>query len=181
MNKIFTKPSLLLLLLVLFTKSFQAQTTFTDAVSYNDYIVDNQDKIGVELLKFMDLFADGASEERFKEVHLVVLLKIEEAIKATKAMPAYDGNLRLKDASVNLFSFYKSVVEKEYKELMDIYIAGVFNEETSKQMELLIASISQREEAFDKEFATAQEEFSKKHNFSLEENQLQKEFENDGE
>ena len=181
MKNFIARFGVFLLFFCLSTPGIQAQITFSDPISYNDYIVDNQDKIGVELLNFMALFTDGAAEARFIEVHKGVINTIDGAIKDTKAMPAYEGNLRLKDASVALFVFYKSVVEKEYKELMDIYIAGDFNEETSKKMDNLIGSITSREENYDKEFAEAQAEFAKKYKFSLEENDLQKEFENDGE
>lgn len=162
------KKKVLLLLLLAAAVSAQAQTTFKDAVEYNDYIVVKQQRIGTLLNEYISMAADS----------LPTLPKLEAKRKSTvdevkkltgdlKKMPAWKGNTAFRDASVTLFVFYQSTLDNEFKEIGEILLKTEITEADYKRIEELQKSISTREGPLDDVFLEAQKKFAADNNFTI--------------
>lgn len=154
--------------------SLKAQKTFTDAVEYNDYIVDHQNEIGRKIIQFNEVMADeNVSREALNPYYEQMLAVTQDAVNQVKAMPPYKGNTELRDSAVDLFSFYLGIFREEYVEMLDIVFAESPSEEDFTRMETIMTDIGEEEKGYDEKFGAAQTRFAELHGFTLEENELQ--------
>jgi hypothetical protein len=168
-----------MLALPLLAAGLQAQK-FKDAVEYNDYIVNLQNNIGREIISFNEKMAEETTtRESLEPGYQQMLAVTRDAVEKVAAMPGWDGSTELRDASLALFSFYLSIFEQEYVEMLDIVYSDAATEADYARLDEIMKDISERESALDKRFGEAQSAFAKKYNFILEENELQDEI--DGE
>lgn len=142
-------------------------------VEYNDAIIGEQTKISRVMLDMANNFSADLEKSEALRQDLVEQCKL--SIEAVKKLPAYKGDTRFRDAGVALFTFYKEISEKEYKEMIDVLKKDKIEEADIKLLEALQIKIGEREEPLDAEFQAAQKAFARKHNLSLYENEIQKE------
>jgi hypothetical protein len=96
-------------------------------------------------------------------------------INEIKGMPSYRGDSALRDAAVNIFSFYKRIFLNQYKRIVEIRRKGSFmTKDDLDELKQIIDDISKEEEKLDKNFHNAQQDFADKNNMQLGENSLQK-------
>jgi hypothetical protein len=163
------KKSLILTGLIISFIFISCKPTSKEAIAYNDAIVKMQtaivDKINVVMNSFNNYVAkemDAAYENASNQVN--------KSIDEVKKMKDFDGTPEFKDESLKLFSIYKSVLEKEYTEMIKLYklpeksygkkeieLWEKYNEQANKKMN----------EGLDK-FRKFQIEFSKKYEFKIE-------------
>ena len=165
---------MLLMLLVGFT-ALQAQSLkITDPVKYNDYIVNEQNRIGNELLKLIDMFSalpeDPAVAFDQLEVIIETAKSAQDNLKNLKAIPNEFG---LKQAASELFAFYAVTMDTDYRKVIDQLYA---DEPDMVFMQEVLVKIQTAEAVVDKNFQEKQEKFAQYHNIQLEENHLQEEF-----
>ncbi len=160
------KKLFLLLLVIPFAASAQK-----DVLEFNDIIVEEQTKIGQRLIDFN--YAVEAGTDTDMPLKLT-LEQVKVSIAVVEKLSWQDG-AALKKSALALFDFYKSIVSNEYKEMVSIINHPELSEGDITQLNELIASITEREEKLDADFAAEQEAFAKMNNFTLEENELQDE------
>lgn len=171
MKKLFTFSAIFFLFL-----SFTACSQ-KNAVEYNDAIIKEQGKIMQKVLEFISVMQKDPvkADKVLKET----AVQAKASIKVVSAMEPFDGSTELRDSALELFKFYLHVVENEYPEMMAILKKG--NAVTQKdvdRMNELQQKISKQEEVLDTKVSTAQANFSKEHNISMQENELQKKIDN---
>lgn len=137
--------------------------TFSSAVDYNNYIIGQQEKI---VNKMNEL-----SEAIDAETYDIAGTKREELVKqcvtsidSVKALEAFNKNTGFRDEAVTLFTFYKAISEKEYKEMLDILKKENIGEPDVARMNEIKEDITKRENERDGAFASAQSTFYKENN-----------------
>ena len=84
-------------------------------IEYNDAIIDEQDKISKVMLEMANYFGTDLDKAEMYRKDLV--LQCEASTAALRKLPAYGGSSAFRDAGVALFSFYRDICDKEYKEM----------------------------------------------------------------
>lgn len=162
------KKTVLFLLLLAAAVSVQAQTTFKDAVEYNDYIVVKQQRIGALLNEYISMAADSAPTlPKLEAKRISAVDEVKKLTSDLKKMPAWKGNIAFRDASVTLFVFYQSTLDNEFKEIGEILLKTEITEADYKRIEELQKSISTREGPLDDVFLDAQKKFAAANNFTI--------------
>jgi len=146
--------------------------TYT-AVEYNDYIVNRQ----MIVLKNMMSLADITDEKL--DWGLGVMSKtadtLDVLIRDVKDLPPFKKDSALRDAAVDLFSFYQRIFKDDYRELFEIRKnGGMATEEGMARMNEIVEKVSKEEDGLDKRFEIAQNAFAKSNGMRLEENSMQK-------
>lgn len=158
-----------LFITAVFPLVLKAQMT---AVEYNDYIINEQNKIGTKLIAFTT--ALDASDFPLAETNLKTLKEqADEALKNMTDLGAYPGHEGFYEASLNLFRFYKSVINYEYIEIFNILKNENVQTEDYDRLTTLVTSVTEREKPVDESFRVAQQKFADDNNFELVENELQ--------
>ena len=160
------KISLLLLLFPIALSVFAQKT----ATEYNDKIVDEQNKIGQRIINFN--YAIEAGEEMDLPLKLI-LEQINVSIEVLEKLKPWEDGKVLKSSALELFKFYKSIVSKEYSEMVNILKHEKISEEDSARLNTIVTDISAREKKLDDDFAAAQEAFAKRWNIELAPSELQ--------
>lgn len=174
-QNMFRKSVLLLMLIVGFT-ALQAQSLkITDPVKYNDYIVGEQNRIGTELIKLIDMFSALPEDEAvaFDQLQVIITTakSAQDNLKNLKVIPNEFG---LKQAASELFAFYAVTMDTDYRKVIDQLYA---DEPDMTFMQEVLVKIQTAEGVVDQNFQERQEKFAQFHNIQLEENELQEQFE----
>jgi len=171
MKKLFFTASLSLFILTSFNMPKMTP------VEYNDAIINEQTKISKVMLDMAGAFGTDINKA---EIYRKVLVKqCVLSIETTQKLPAYDGSTKFRDAGVALYTFYKSISEKEYKEMIDILRKGSeITEADITKLTSLEQEITVKETPLDDAFQAAQTEFAKKYDLLLEENKMQDDIDN---
>lgn len=174
------KKSFLLLLLTICFAGLNAQTVkITEPVKYNDYIVEQQNRIGGELLKLIGMF-DALPEDKSETVAQldVVISTCTDAISKLKNLKTINNEFGMKQAALELFEFYEEIMDTDYRKVID----ELYHEVPDMTvLQDILVKVQESEAVVDQKFQTAQGSFAKYHNMQLEENELQEEFDEAGE
>ncbi len=170
------RKSVLLLMLIVGFTAMQAQSLkITDPVKYNDYIVSEQNRIGTELLKLIDMFSALPEDQSVAVDQLEVIIETANSAKDNlKNLKTIPNEFGLKQAASELFAFYAVTMDTDYRKVIDQLYA---DEPDMTFMQEVLVKIQTAEGIVDKNFQEKQEKFAQFHNIKLEENQLQEEFE----
>jgi len=142
----------------------------TVPVEYNDYIVEQQNKIGSEMKVFIGVLTDELST---KSEALTALDKLNETISLStitiENLKQIDPDFGLKTEALNLFKFYSKTISTSYLKLLDELYAETPDLDKMNQ---LMTQITEEEAIYDNAYKTAQEKFAAQNNFVLEANTL---------
>lgn len=143
-------------------------------VEYNDKIVGEQNKIIQAVFEYIDAVSNGKKDAESTRRTLVTQCK--RSLEIVQSMEDYEGNVRLRDAAVDLFKFYLKLSEESFKEISEINEKGEdITLQDLERLEVLESEMDKKEVKLDNALSSAQEEFAKKYNFKLGDNKLQKE------
>jgi hypothetical protein len=167
--------TLLMLMLVVGFVGLNAQSMkISDPVKYNDYIVEQQNHIGDELLKLIAMFDALPEDQTVATDQLdVIISTAKTSIVNLNNLKPIANEFGMKQAAIDLFTFYKGTMDTDYRTVLDQLYAE------TPDMELLqgiLVKIQEEEAAVDQKFQGAQQKFSAHHNIQLEENERQQEF-----
>ncbi len=143
-------------------------------IEYNDMIVTEQNKIIQTVFDYIDAVSNGKGDPEKKR--LLMVDQCKESLKVVQGMDDYEGNVRLRDAAVDLFKFYLTLAEDSFKEIAEINNKGEeITEEDLERLSKLESEMDKKETILDNALSSAQDEFAQKYNFKLSENKYQKE------
>ncbi len=146
---------------------------FETAVAYNDFIIAEQAKIGKVIQDFNNILSSTTDTNIVHKARKAIKDQADSSVKQVRLMQSYKGDTTLKKASIDLFAFYANAAANEYAQLIRIFFnAKLSSAEISKQLEVIIKTITDAEAIVDKNFADAQKAFAAKHGFRLTENDL---------
>jgi len=145
-------------------------------VEYNDSIIEQQinvvDKID-ELKKAIDNYNVLPADVAVSEMDVAynkTLFQIDTAIIFLQTIEDFKGDNSLRQGADELFKTYKSVVETEYKRIIELYKLpdNLFTEKEILELDELVKTSSKKmNEAYDK-FLKVQQEFAKNNKLALE-------------
>ncbi len=146
----------------------QPANLYSDAVVYNDFIVEEQAKIGEAIMEFTNSFSDeDLSEARVRQTYQELLDIIAATVTKIEELKGFGGSTKLRDASLQLFLFYDRIVKNQYKELLELMLKPAFEAADEDRYRELVDSITSEEAGYDEKFAEAQGEFAEKYNIQL--------------
>jgi hypothetical protein len=144
-----------------------------DPKAYNDKLIGIQNTIIKEFIALSNTFS-GADKAAIDAAYAKAVKVTGEAVEAIKKEGPYEGDDTFRQKLQALLEFYKSIVEKEYKDMIAIISKGqAITPEDMTKLQELQKSISERETKFDSEMQAAQSAFASKHGVQLKANELQ--------
>lgn len=160
-----------LIMFVFISVSGIAQTTvqkYATAIEYNDYIVDQQTAVGLAITEFTDKFNDStSSKEVCNQQRLISLEKVKVCRNNIKAMPAWNGDVSLRDTALLLFDFYVRIFETSYSQILDLVFTEPFTDENQIALDKILEDLSWEEQKYDYWFMNCQKRFASKNRFFL--------------
>lgn len=157
--------SLCLLLLLVAPASLAQQKKFSNAVQYNDYIVQQQQNILTVMNAFNETVGKG-EKPAIDAARLRVVAESRTAAKNVRQMAPFKGQTTFRDAAVSLFDFYVKVTSTTYVEMIDLMFSE--REDRADKINALVANITEDEKKYDEKFLSSQQAFAKAHDFRLE-------------
>jgi hypothetical protein len=138
-----------------------------EAVKYNDSIVVFQNRVISMEDRFMESL-DGGPEEMRQGLDSL-MHQVMRSLEGTKKLGGFHGDESLYQAAVKLLENYKSIVDNEYRTVVELLCKPDEDTEEDDQEKYDDAineanrKLIEATEAFDR----AQDAFSKKHNFTF--------------
>ena len=150
-----------------------SDTVITDPIAYNDFIVEQQNYIGLEIKVFSSIISDTTSYKSEAVAELEVLKSaVEKSTKNLKRLKQLNPDFNMKSQAVNLFGFYKRIMETYYVDFLDELYVEIPDMDN---LNVLLDKITDEEAVYDNAYADAQKAFAEHYNISLEENTLYEE------
>ena len=156
-----------LLTVLLFTQS-QCGPTTEDAMNYNDELIAEEllviDKIN-ELTDALSTYEPSNIEPALNSAKV----QVDKSIKVLEEMGGFDGDTEFVDACMELFKLFKSQLNNEYTEQLEIYklpIDQYTDVEENRFNELNTIIDDKYYPSFEK-FSKTQEDFAEKWSFEL--------------
>ncbi|MES2557373.1 MAG: hypothetical protein V4604_14560 [Bacteroidota bacterium] len=172
----------IMLLFVLATTGAVSAQTFTDAVAYNDHIVDLQNEIGYKMIAFnTEVSAETATAASVKPFYDDLLKTTKTVITKLEKVKPFEKNVELKSTAMELFRFYETTISVDYKEMIDLIFGDELDDAAIARIQELLVKVTEDEAVVDAKFKKAQEAYARKYNIDLEENELQEEIDEIGE
>lgn len=146
---------------------------FENAVDYNDYIINEQTRVGMVIKEFNAAFERSKDTLEIHTARKAIIRQADSAITRIKNLVPFKGDTSLKKNALRLFRFYSEIAGKEYREFVQLYFSKEkITTEISKQLQDIVADITEREKVLDANFQEAQKAFAAKYNIKLTENEF---------
>ncbi len=141
---------------------FSCPTPIDRAKKFNNTIVTLHSELNLEIEKFVDSF-QSISSEKLEKNRIALSSYADKIIKQTEEIPVVTNGTDFKNNAINLFKFYKSIIDGEFKELV-----GLISEkpDTYRIIEIKKA-ISEKTAVIDERFRQSQREFAAQHNLKI--------------
>ena len=142
--------------------------TTDDAVKYNDKLVEQQTKVFDKESALIEAISKNMPDKL--DVLLSDLSKqVDSSTAAVNSMQGFDGKTELKDAALKVFSTYKEVTEKDYKDMIKFAKTpdSLYTQEDDNK---LIESSKKIDDKLNKcidDFVLLQTKFAEKYKFEL--------------
>jgi hypothetical protein len=137
-----------------------------DARKYNDKIISEQHKITSNMVKFFKSFKT-ASLDDLKKQRAMLIAQIDKSTAKVKAMNSFENDSKLRDGALELFGFYKSTLEKEYNEMIQLIANRDRSKADNATLEKYKNDLISREDDMDNKFSKIQEDFAARHKLIL--------------
>jgi len=146
---------------------------FENAVDYNDFIVNEQTRIGMAIKGFNTSFEGSNDTVEIHAARQAIVRQADSAVDRMKKLAPYKGDTSLKKNAMSLFAFYSKIADKEYKQFVWVYFSKEKTaEQKSKELQDIVNDITEREKIYDSNFLEAQKAFAAKYNIKLTENEF---------
>ena len=142
-----------------------------EARKYNDKIITEQHNITSKMVKFFKTFKT-ASLDDLKKQRTVLIAMIDKSTAKVKAMNGFENDTKLRDGALEIFGFYKSTLEKEYNEMIQLIANRGRSKADNETLEKYKNDLISREDEMDNKFAKIQEDFAKRHKLILQKHDI---------
>jgi hypothetical protein len=142
-----------------------------EARKYNDKIITEQHNIASRMVKFFGSFKT-ASLESMKSQRTMLVAQIDKSIVKIKAMKGFENDTKLRDGALELLGFYKSTLEKEYNEMIQLISNRSRSKEDNDKLEKYKNDLIGKEEDMDNKFSQIQEDFAARHKLILQKKEI---------
>ena len=148
------------------------------ALDYNNEIVTMQGDILEGLFHLTSTFSQGIPDSMWAS-HSRYLLEVDQIISRAEELPDFEGNTEMRDGALELFRFYRSTGDKEYRRMVELMCKEDLTEAEIVELGEMGQSMAAREGRLDSAFAVTQLNFAKQYGLELVENEMQGNFETD--
>ena len=150
--------------------------TFSSAIAFNDFIVDEQNKIIKVMLAFSNHETAMSDKALGNEMIDDIVKTTEEAIEALDGVEPYEEGETLLKSAKALFQFYHDMADKDYREMVDIISKGEdMTDADLARIDEIALDVEKREVPLDNAFADAQAAFAKHYGMQIRKNEMQDE------
>ncbi len=148
--------------------------TFSSAIAFNDFIVEEQNKIIKVMLAFSNHETAMSDKKLGNKMIDDIVETTEGALEALDGIEPYDKGEDLLKAAKDLFQFYHDMADKDYREMVDIISKGEdMTDADLARIDEIALEVEKREVPLDNAFAKAQMAFAKANNMQIRENEMQ--------
>ncbi|MBN2682763.1 MAG: hypothetical protein JXR58_09670 [Bacteroidales bacterium] len=153
--------------------------SYTDPVKYGDFFVQHQNRLLKMIIQIGDV-AKNSTKEEINDFLDEMIELCESSIKEIKDVKGFKGSTELREAALELFSFYSRIMKKQYKEMFEIISKeeDLITEEDIDKMSAIDKSVRDEEKIYDEIYQKAQKKFTEKHNLTLQDRDMQGEIDN---
>ncbi len=145
--------------------SVHAQTTFTDPIAYNDFIIDQQLAVGDAIEAIFDF--DLPDSALIWATYDLSLARVKQANANIKSLKPFEGDTSFIKAAIELFAYYEKTFISDYPDFITFFLDEEPLESETAEMNQRVEFLANQESALDIVFTAAQEDFAKAHNFTL--------------
>jgi len=138
-----------------------------NAVKYNDIIINSQIAIGKKFADMGNAFESRDSSQIY-QCKSALNNTIDSALTIVGELSSLDGSTELKDAAMQLFTYYKSINQTKYQEIISIILLSFPTDDDAERLVVLKAEIAEEEEPLDSDLVLAQKHMMEKYGFSVE-------------
>ncbi len=132
-------------------------------IEYNNKIVEVQVEL-IEQFQELGRSLNSGNIEEINNNYQSSITKASESISQIENLDPIEEGEELKNAAINLFSFYSRILDTEYKQIVDTINA---EQDPGDLINSLSENIAREEARYDVEFRRAQEELAEKYGFEL--------------
>ncbi|MFZ5552051.1 MAG: LIC11966 family surface protein [Bacteroidota bacterium] len=148
---------------------------FESAREYNDFVILQQEVIMVDLISYTHVMQATTNYDTLRS-GLDNLIKITEiSLSNVKKATPYSGGKELKNAVIDLFTFYIKAFKNEFSEMIKVLSKAQITEADAIKVQQLADKVAEDEKKYDDAFQKAQNKFAADNNLEIVPNQLQKE------
>lgn len=170
----------ILLLFVLMVSGLATAQKFSTAVEYNDHIVGLQNEIGYKMVAFNEqVGGETSTMESVQPYFEDLLATTRDVIKRLEKVSPWEKNTELKSAALELFRFYETTIDKDYRHMIEIVYKSDMTDDDLAELTTILEKVTVDEKAYDQRFQDAQQAFADKYGFVLERNELQDELDSE--
>lgn len=128
---------------------------FNTPEAYLSFIQFQQNKIDSAMLLLSESFETG-SDKNIRNRYRYLVSTCDSVLLQTYKLSGYDSDENLKDAAINLFSFYNGIFHHEYLELLEILQHDELPGSNEKiRASLILNSVKVKEDSLKKLFHTS--------------------------
>ena len=147
--------------------------SFTNAVAYNNYIVERQTEVVNRILAISE-----ASEKNMDSTEQLLHTAVQTAdsfLLDVKALSAYKGDSTFRNSAISMLTFYHQMLEKDFPLALAIQRKGPkMTIREYRRLGDIQRDIEEVETERNKRFYNAQQEFAQRNGLKLAENDLQR-------
>lgn len=160
------KKLLLLLLPLLIFSACDKKSKTDEAISYNDTLVNSFDPITQKMVEFEMALYDSKSTD-IDRMYDDLSTSIDRTVKFISEKPAFDGNESFKNAALDIVKFYDSVIDNEYKQMLEMIKSDTLSAEDEQRLGAAIDSTYSKEAQYYNAFEKEQAAFAAKYKFNV--------------
>lgn len=137
------------------------------AGQYNDHIVHVEYKAALEMMQATQVLLDNPAPGAFEQWRAGCLANVEVAIARLRALPPYQGDATLRDASLAMLLTFEQHLQREFIELNTLMFQPSVREADVQRAAQLSRELDAAYEVLDKQIQRVQQDFARRHNFLL--------------
>lgn len=145
----------------------KASMTFKSAIDYNNFIIDEQEKVGT-CMNHLSQAVESGTPQDMNDALDTLQVQTKKSKNVIGKLGAYNNNKDFRNAAVKLFLFYYKISRKEFKKMVKVISKG--DKITKKDISVIDTidkSISAKETILDASFSEAQQKFARENNFTI--------------
>ncbi|ANH82975.1 hypothetical protein A8C56_20075 [Niabella ginsenosidivorans] len=139
---------------------------FTDAVSYDQFIIDRMEQMQQALFAVQRVTGSDSSGAQADIGSYIT--RIDSVTKTLRELPDFNGDTGYRDAAVRLGEFYKRSINGPYTEIASIYKEEKDTAQANSRVDTIISRLQQEETAADNDFIKQRNAFAAKNHIKIE-------------
>lgn len=160
------RPVLFLGLVLILASSCQNKDNYNfetdDPVVYLEYMTNSQDAIGASIVRFSNALnqPDSSYMVQLHEGTLKELTTLRDSIAGAAPFKKDDA---LKDALLDFASFYTTVIDKDFREVVQLKLNGPLNDSIQQRLQVIATNFIKQENEKTAQLQKAVDDFKAKY------------------